>query len=480
MAFRLRPNPHLYEVNARIFLERLSRGNPRPLSLSTVPEEIWRGMARRGFDLVWLMGVWQRSPAARRAALDHPDLRGAYDESLPGWSESDVGASPYAIFDYVLDRSLGESAELAVVRASLNREGLGLILDFVPNHLAMDHPWVVSHPDRFVSGSEAGIREHPDWYFTSDGTIFLAHGRDPNFPPWTDTVQVNFFSPELRDGLLGELLRIAETADGVRCDMAMLGLNDVFGRVWGLPDPPAVEFWSEIIGGVRRAFPGFLFIGEAYWGLEQALLRLGFDFVYDKAFYDKLRWGSAREIREHLGSFDGSRSVRFIENHDEPRAASAFGRERLGAATAILATVPGLRLFHDGQLEGRRVRLPVQLQREPEEPADPEVSRMLERILQITSAPAYHEGIWTPMETGNDVLAWSWRLDRELKIVLVNYAPDGALARVSAPAPAGGGWDPVVRDEMTGSVDRLEGVLEVVIGPWEARLLDLSMGESSS
>ncbi|MDP3936849.1 MAG: alpha-amylase family glycosyl hydrolase, partial [Deltaproteobacteria bacterium] len=364
----MRPHPVLYEASARLLLNRLSAGTGRPLSLARIPVEFWRRLEARGFDLLWLMGVWRRSAEARGRALAHADLREAYGRALPDWKDSDVEGSPYAVAAYTLDPALGAEGDLALLRDNLHRAGLGLILDFVPNHIARDHAWTRDHPDRFVRAlSEKVLHAHPGWFFETAGGVRLAHGRDPNFPSWDDTAQVNFFSAEAREALVGELLRIAGVADGVRCDMAMLALTDIFGHVWGrfLPGaarPPA-EFWSEAIARVRAQHPGFIFIAEAYWGSEPRLLDLGFDYTYDKTLYDRLLHGGAEGARHHLESQGGraARWVRFIENHDEARATAAFGRERsLAAATAAL-TLPGLRLIHDGQMEGRRARLPVQL-----------------------------------------------------------------------------------------------------------------------
>src|SRR3989304_2101552 len=234
----LRRNPQLYEINACIFINRLSQKYRQSLTLATVPDEEWQMLARQGFDLVWLMGVWQRSPDSRHEALQHPELRKEFDRALPGWTDENISGSPYAIHAYELNPMLGQPGDLALVKSKLNKLGLRLILDFVPNHLACDHPWISSYPERFVQReSVEGV--HPGWFFLPETSRYIArsryfaHGRDPNFPPWTDTVQVNFYSPDLRQALPAELTKISEVADGARCDMAMLALNDVFGRVWG-------------------------------------------------------------------------------------------------------------------------------------------------------------------------------------------------------------------------------------------------------
>ena len=489
----MRRHPHLYEVNARIFLKRVSEKYHRPLTLATVPEEEWQLIRRRGFDMVWLMGVWQRSPGARQQALLNPALRREYNQVLPGWTDKDVGGSPYAVYAYSLDPALGGEEELAQLRSRLNRLGLGLMLDFVPNHLAFDHPWTFSHPEWFVQGSKADARTHPDWFFSPNGEVYLAHGKDPHFPPWTDTIQVNFFSADLRQALIDDLLHIAEVADGVRCDMAMLALNSVFQRVWrkllrGYRHP-GTEFWAETIERVKRQRPDFLLLAEVYWGLEQKLQQMGFDFTYDKLLYDKLRFLTSGDIRSHL-MVDGlyqQRSAHFIENHDELRAVAAFGRERSLAAAVLIATIPGLRLFHDGQLEGRRIRLPVQLVREPKEAADPEIVKFYDRLLAICNAPTFHDGEWRLLEAtrawqGNEshhnLLAWLWHYDKKFKIVVVNYSSNPAQGRLKLPLPFETMERAVFYDELAEMTyirdpNELRSLgLYIGLGPWQAHLFD--------
>jgi hypothetical protein len=491
----MRFHPHLYEANALILLRRLSEKYRRKLTLATIPEEEWQRLSRLGFDLLWLMGVWQRSPAGRQVALTHPGLRPEYDKALPGWTDQDVAGSPYAAHSYTLDPNLGRETELPELKTRLNHQGLGLVLDFVPNHLALDHPWTLSHPDRFVQGSEEDIYAHPEWFFLTDRDVYLAHGRDPYFPPWTDTAQVNFFSPDLREALVSELLRIAEVADGVRCDMAMLGLNSIFERVWGsiiwsYPRPER-EFWPYAIEKVKQQRPDFLFLAEVYWGLEGELQEMGFDFTYDKALYDHLRSSSPTDLRRHL-EMDGHRQrhwVRFIENHDEARALAAFGPGQSLTAAVVAATIPGLRLFHDGQLEGKRIRLPVQLGREPAEAPDPEISQFYNLLLAISNASAFHEGEWRLLpvrqawesnQSHHNLLAWSWRYEEQIKIVVVNYAPNPAQGRLNVPVPAGDGTSLTLRDELNDTVYlrdsgelRNQG-LYVELGPWGAHILDMS------
>ena len=283
MTSSMRRHPHLYEINARIFLRRLSERYDRKLTLSSIPEEVWIKFKDDGFDLIWLMGAWRRSPGARLAALNDPALKRSFSEALPDWNERDVVGSPYAIYDYSLDPALGEPWELSELKKKLNHIGLKLILDFVPNHLTFDHPWTAEHPDRFVHGTKHQTKLYPGWFFSPSAGIYLAHGRDPNFSPWGDTVQVNLFSEDLCKAWIEQLLHISECSDGLRCDMAMLGLTRVFEETWGEfvkgHPRPADEFWSVAIRELKAKRPEFILLAEVYWDLEWKLQELGFDFT---------------------------------------------------------------------------------------------------------------------------------------------------------------------------------------------------------
>src|SRR5260221_315122 len=245
----------------------------------------------------------------------------------------------------------------------LPARGLRLMLDFVPNHTALDHPWVRARPDFYIEGSEQELAAAPENYCqveTDHGPRILANGRDPNFPGWPDTLQLNYANSALQAAQMAELASISEQCDGLRCDMAMLLLPDVFQRSWGLTPAP---FWPKAIMAMRRAHPGFTFLAEAYWDLEWELQQEGFDYCYDKRLYDRLRTSDGVSIRAHLaaGLDYQDRLARFLENHDEPRAAASFPWQRHQAAAIVTFFVPGLRFFHQGQLHGPHIHLPVHL-----------------------------------------------------------------------------------------------------------------------
>ena len=379
-------HPLLYQINTRCWLQDLSARHKRDVTLATVPEQEFAFWQKSGFTHIWLMGVWTTGARSRDIALNHPDLRREYDAVLPGWKAADVAGSPYSIADYVVPKLLGGDDALKVFRTKLNALGIKLILDFVPNHLGLDHAWVNTQPELFVQSAK--LLDGTFEVKTPTGTRWIANGKDPYFAPWTDVAQLDYRSTATRSAMRKLILSIAAKCDGVRCDMAMLLLNDVFAKTWAhLPhDGPklAGEFWPDAIKEVKRAQQGFIFMAEVYWGLEGRLQSLGFDFTYDKALYDDLIWRHHAEAQQKLLSAPTdyvTRSIHFLENHDEPRVAGKLSPiEHRAAALAILG-LPGMRFLHEGQLTGARIKTPVQLGRRPIEPEQREIKTAYEQLL---------------------------------------------------------------------------------------------------
>jgi hypothetical protein len=430
-------------VNTRVLLNELRASTNGKVTLATLPDELLDAWASAGFDAVWLMGVWTTGKVGLEMAREHGI--GEYKRVLPDLSEADIVGSPYAVKSYAVSSSLGGNKALMELRERLRKRGLGLVLDFVPNHTARDHEWVYDHPEYYVNGSLGLDIEKPEHFFhaeTCHGDRVLAYGRDPNFPGWTDTAQLNIRHPGTRAVLLDTLKKIAGMCDGIRCDMAILLLDDVFGKTWGdaLKDAPgplaAGEFWHEAIMALKEESPEFLFVAEAYWDREWDLQQLGFDYTYDKKMYERLAREGAYAVQEHLKAelLYQRRSVRFIENHDEPRAAAAFSSEAWHmAAATVISTVPGMLLIHDGQTEGLRTKLPVQLGRRPLHEDSPRVRSFYERLLAVISHPVFRRGQWKLLQAKaawHDNHTWTnflgfWWYDREsgVRLVVVNYAP---------------------------------------------------------
>lgn len=477
--------PFIYEINAWVWLRDLEIRHGRRVALGSVPPREWDAIADMGMDAVWLMGVWERSPKSAAIARAHSGLREEFLRALPGLTPEDILGSPYSIRRYAADVRIGGPEGLAAARAALAKRGVRLVLDFTPNHVALDHPWVEERPELLVTPTD-GARKTlpPDWFFESRGRR-IAHGRDPYFPPWTDTAQVNIFNPETRRALTEELLCVAAQCDGVRCDMAMLLANRIFEGAWGscgVGSPPPSEFWPEAIGVARKGAPGFLFIAEVYWGMEDDLLRMGFDYCYDKTLYERLVGGNAESIRRHAEA-DASwqkRTVRFLENHDEPRAASVMPLPRERAAAAAFASLPGAKLFHEGQFEGCRVKVPVQLGRRPDEPVNPGLRDFYGALLHAASAPLFRLGEWSPCQTigwpDNDshrnLLAWGLKLGAERALIAVNFSdvPSQGRVRPAWEDCAGKTWrleDGISREVFVRSGDEIQSPgLFVDLPPW--------------
>ncbi len=478
-----RHNPTLYEINTWVWLSDLSRKYKIAMDLSSVPPAEWDAIAQYGFDAVWLMGVWQRSPAGIGIANRNEGLLADFRRALPDFRPEDNVGSPYCVRDYVVDKHLGGPAGLAKARKELDKRGMGLVLDFVPNHVAPDHPWVAGHPEYFIQGSAEDARNDPASYVVVQGNIF-ACGRDPYFPAWPDVLQLNAFQPGLRQAVIETLLTIAGQCDGVRCDMAMLLLNSIFQRTWGsrAGQQPATQYWDEVIPAIKRADAGFLFIAEAYWDLEWELQQHGFDFCYDKRLYDRLEHESPESVRLHFCA-DASyqqKLLRFLENHDEPRAAATFSADQEPAAAVTTATQLGARLFQEGQFEGRKTRLPVFLGRRPQEPLDGQLQEFYAKLLKVIDDVAFHDGQWSLCQRSGwpdnasfqNLVAWSWTHDEDRYLIVVNLSDGTVQAQVQMPWGdlRGGSWR--LADALSDAIYERNGDdlashgLYVELGPW--------------
>lgn len=442
--------PSLYQVNTRVWLTGLSRALGRHATLDDIPDTALDEFAQQGFDWIWLLSVWQTGPAAQAISRSNPEWRQEFEQTLPDLTDDDIGGSGFAITRYTTHHDLGGDEALARLRSRLSERGLKLMLDFVPNHMAPDHPWVEKYPDFFVSGTESDIADAPQNYFrviTQNGSRIFAHGRDPYFPGWPDTIQLNYGSLALQEAMIGELIRIAGQCDGLRCDMAMLVLPEVFHRTWGIEAP---QFWLRAIPQVRSKSPDFVFMAEVYWDLEWTLQQQGFDYCYDKRLYDRLCEGQIRPVHEHLSaSLDfQDRLARFLENHDEPRAAATFEAAKHHAAAVLAYLSPGLRFFHQGQLAGYQKRISPHLVRAPQERSDPNLSEFYATLLAALLHPAARDGRWQLLHchaawdgnwTHECFIAFAWeKCSAERMVVVVNFSDHESQARLRLPFAVSG------------------------------------------
>jgi glycosidase len=454
-------HPSLYQVNTRVLLQERGAELGRAATLDDFTDAFLDDIAEKGFQWVWPLGVWQTGQAARQISRSNPNLREEYKQSLPDLREEDICGSPFAIVAYQTNKDFGGDPALKRFRERLAKRKLKLLLDFVPNHTAPDHPWVNEHPEYYVHGTDEDLARQPQNYLrlkTGKTSAIIAHGRDPYFDGWPDTLQLNYRHGGFREAQVSQLGAVADRCDGVRCDMAMLVQPEIFQRTWGdraLPkdgSPPKDNpFWIEAIAAIRRRHPNFLFVAEVYWDMEWELQQAGFDYTYDKRLYDRLRERQAVPVRQHLQAAQSfqDHSLRFLENHDEPRAAATFPPPEHKAAAVITLLARGLRFFYEGQLQGRKVHVSMHLGRRPAEVPDQDLEKFYGRLLQVLKRAAVHDGHWHLWDThpawpGNgsnqQIIAASWQSenknanDRSL-LTVVNYGPTQAQCYLPLDVP---------------------------------------------
>ncbi len=485
--------PSLYQINTRVRLTELSRKLGRAATLDDIPDAELDRLAERGFDWVWFLSVWQTGQAGQRVSRANAEWRKEFQETLPDLREEDIAGSGFAITAYAVPAALGGDAALDRLRRRLAKRGLKLMLDFVPNHMALDHPWVQDHPDYFVPGTKDLLAREPQNYIRvkrKKGSLILAYGRDPYFSGWPDTLQLDYSNPATQEAMIRELEKIAGQCDGVRCDMAMLALPEVFERTWGRKSAP---FWPVATRRVRKGAPGFCFMAEVYWDLEWALQQQGFDYTYDKRLYDRLREGHARPVREHLhAALDYQiKLARFLENHDEPRASASFDPLVLRAAAVITYFIPGLRFFHQGQFEGRKKRISPHLVRAPEESPDKEIEEFYDQLLAILRRPIMKSGEWQwldcqPAWDGNGswdaFVVHAWRgPGSERMLIAVNYAPHSSQCYFKLPFPEMKNRSVRLKDLLSSVLytregnDLLDRGLYLDMQPWSYHVFDVEM-----
>lgn len=374
----------IYEINTRLHCH----------SFDQITSSELKEITSLGFDTIWPMGVWQISEGALKVSKIISD---------------DFEGSPYAIPDYRFNRALGGKSKFRSLVERARAEGLAVIVDFVSNHMALDSKWISDNPDFFITSNPRIRKQKEGEYFLHKSGV-VAFGRDPFFPPWHDTAQLDYTNRKLRERMIEVLLWISRYADGVRCDMAMLVLKDYIRNQW-YPDASEEwfeqrmprEFWEQAISQVKKSKPEFTFIAETYWDKERLLLDLGFDLVYEKKLYDGLVAHNAQQVNERLaiGIEQLQRSLSFIENHDEQRAASVFTAKDNLAAAALILSLPSSALIHEGQMDGKRERLPVQrLKPLIDEPTDPNLKQAYSEILAVTSQDVFKRGSFSQFDSG--------------------------------------------------------------------------------
>lgn len=477
--------PILYQISARDWLTRVRSTQEGLPTLRSIPDAELDALAGLGFDWLYLLGVWQTGEEGRRVSLSNRAWQPGYTRALSSFEDSAVAGSPFAVQRYAVHVDFGGDEALAELRRRLAARGVRLMLDFVPNHVAIDHHWTSTHPDRIIQGTEEDLAREPGNFVRYANRIF-AHGRDPYFPGWIDTVQLDYSNADTRDAMAAELERISGQCDGVRCDMAMLVLPEVFERTW---QRKTALFWPGAIAKARAANRGFVMMAEVYWGLEWELQQQGFDYTYDKTLYDRLLGQDAGAVRSHLvASVDfQKRMARFLENHDEPRIAEELPFDRHRAAAVVAYGLPGLRFFHDGQLEGAVRKPSIHLGWREREPADAQVNNFYcwlipylrgkfagdWRLLEVVPA-------WAGNPTDGALIAYGWFRDGRLgSLVAVNFSSHQSQGFVRMGEEFGLAENTEFTDALTGMRYQrqrgalLERGLYVDLPAWGAHVLEV-------
>ncbi|MFC5865073.1 alpha-amylase family glycosyl hydrolase [Acidicapsa dinghuensis] len=393
------PNVVLMAKSTYVWLEQLSQKYGRHIHhLDHIPDEELHLLAERGITGLWLIGLWERSIASRTIKR----LRG----------HSDAVASAYSLKEYNIAEDLGGTTAYSHLRDRAAAFGIRLASDMVPNHMGIDSPWVIDHPEWFISRPDspypaysfngpdispdprAEIKIEDHYYDQSDAAVvfrlrhhhdgstrFVYHGNDGTSFAWNDTAQLDYSKARIREHVIQTILHVARQFPIIRFDAAMVLAKRHVQRLWfplpgvggSIPSRAEYampqeafdalmphEFWREVVDRVAAEVPGTLLLAEAFWLLEGYFVRtLGMHRVYNSAFMVMLRDEENAKFRSYLKKtieFDPDimkRYVNFMSNPDEKTAIDQFGwGDKYFGVCTMLVTLPGLPMFAHGQIEG--------------------------------------------------------------------------------------------------------------------------------
>jgi glycosidase len=472
------PTVVLIAKNIYVWLEQLSKKYGRHIHrLDQIPDEELQLLVNRGITGLWLIGLWERSPASRIIKR----LRGS----------TDAVASAYSLKNYTIAHELGGEAAYTHLREHAASAGLRLASDMVPNHMGIDSDWVIDHPEWFLSRPESPfpvyrfdgpdvstdsrveIKIEDHYYDHSDAAVvfrlrhhydgairYLYHGNDGTTFAWNDTAQLDYSKAEVRENVIQVILNVARRFPIIRFDAAMVLAKRHVQRLW-FPLPGAGgsipsraenamsqeafdalmphEFWREVVDRVAAEVPGTLLLAEAFWLLEGYFVRtLGMHRVYNSAFMNMLRDEENAKYRSYLKKtveFDPDilkRYVNFMSNPDERTAIDQFGSgDKYFGVSVLLATLPGLPMFGHGQIEGftERYGMDFKQARLDEYPNEDLVARhrhliaplLKSRYLFAESTHFLLYDFWNDHGTVNEnIFAYSNRHGQDRALILYN------------------------------------------------------------
>lgn len=414
-------------INTRLLIDEVSRLEQRPVKIDEISEEFWSEKLK-DYDIAWFMGIYKPGEMSKKHAINYEwQYRHAIPDLKP---ENDISGSPYSIADYSPNPLIAEGWEtwnnLAEIVNNFDKK---VLIDFVPNHVGIDHEWALSHPEYFIRGTTEQYSQDPlryQKYISEDGqSYYLAHGKDPNYPQWVDVLQLNYANPQVQKEMENLLLNLVEHSDGVRCDLAMLINADTFIQTWGSYLSEVEKnyikennFWEKVIPKVKERAreigkDNFLFIAEAYWDKEE--IGKYFDYVYNSDLYNKIENVIKNDhvpsadliphIRYLMQNKRNYKDVNYTENHDEERSITKFGENPSKAAAVVVGLLPdSIFLVHDGQELGSRIKPPAQISRKPKETPDRDMELFYERLMALKRSKLFQEGDWSmaDLDTQNE------------------------------------------------------------------------------
>lgn len=415
----------LYLINTRLWLDDLSKKNGRVITIGNVPENEWEKLFEK-YDNFWFMGIYKPSQKGQEIAKNYSCRYGEYLPDLD--QDKDVVASPFAVVEHSPNPTIAKDwQEWDQMVEKLHQRGKKVFIDFVPNHTAIDHPWVETHPEYYVLGNENLFRTTDNFISLTDSqgqTRYFSYGKDPNFEPWIDTLQLNYANIELQEKMRDQLIALAKHADGFRCDMAMLVNPETFLRSWNwclnlsseeIKEIRENPFWAKTIPEIKNRIleednRNVEFIAEAYW--EEGDLGKYFDFIYHHNFYQNVSLGLTNgwtdKLKEDyfsiLENFDQTKNqwLVYIENHDEQRVIDKMG-ENFSKTAAVLCALVNKSMFmvNQGQEFGCQFRPPMQVSRYRKEVVNLDTVRFYDDLLSIRRSELFQTGEIRIIESKN-------------------------------------------------------------------------------
>lgn len=507
-------------VNTRVFLDELSEKYNKPITIGTIPESEWQELFKDHTSF-WFMGIYKESQAGQDFCQKNPycirDVE--YEIERQVNPEKDIGASSFSIPEYTINLKIapGGWSEWDKMVDYLHQHNKKVFTDFVPNHVALDHSWATEHPDYFIQGTEEQFQKTPSLYYNvvdKDNNLHhIAHGKDPNYPQWDDTLQLNYANPDLQaamiEVLIGNENGLINHCDGLRCDMAMLLNSDTFIRTWGdkyfgghLPGSEISyiknnEFWPKVIAEVKARVrelgrDDFTFIAEAYWDIDK--LGKNFDGIYYKELYDSLQVQNNDgnsisinhdNIRELLSLATKDRDGNnlnfkwntFIENHDEQRAVKKFGEKASKAAAVISAFGPFTFLMNQNQEKGYRYRIPAQFRHHLSETTNLSIKNFYDQILKLRNSRLCQKGewsvVWPNPKMDSRIITVKYTLEDQTLYITTNYCDQtsyGNLTQINHydNAKVASLTDNKVIENF--DQDRSNGLF-IKLNPWESQII---------